>query len=235
VKKFLLFLIFSFFTFAICKAVIIKVEVKDVCLAEIKSLNVSLENLPKLQAEIYNSGSLPYSFRVSVEGENRVWSRKIFESPGEIKKVSLYFLPSNKTKMKIHFCNKIFEKEIETKEKVFQEGNWFSINKARVYSGFIVLEVVSNISSEVAIMPLQYPENLVIESYVGRLKTGKNFVKINFEGEITGERNISFVVASIDGKYFSTNEVKLERKVGLEYWFFYILDIFRIWLYLNLQ
>jgi len=60
---------------------------------------------------------LPYSFRVSVEGENRVWSPKIFEAPGEIKKVSLYFLPSNKTKMKIHFCNKIFEREIESKRK----------------------------------------------------------------------------------------------------------------------
>jgi hypothetical protein len=231
VKTLLLFLIFSLLAFVVCKAVIIKVEVKDVCLVEIKSLNVSSENLPKLQAEIYNSGSLPYSFRVSVEGENRVWSPKIFEAPGEIKKVSLYFLPSNKTKVKIHFCNKIFEREIEAKEKTFQEGNWFSINKARVYSGFIVLEVFSNASSEIAIMPLQYPENLIIENYVGRLKTGKNFVKINFEGEITSERKISFVVASIDGKYFSMSEVKLEKKVGLEYWFFYILDIFRIWLY----
>jgi hypothetical protein len=230
VKKLLLFLIFSLLTFVACKALIIKVEVKDVCLTEIKSLNVSLENLPKLQAEIYNSGSLPYSFRVSVEGENRVWGPKIFEAPGEIKKVSLYFLPSNKTKMKIHFCNKIFEKEIETKEKAFQEGNWFSINKARVYSNFIVLEVVSNVSSEVAIMPLQYPENLIIESYIGKLKTGKNFVKINFEGEIMSEKNISFVVASIDGKCFSTSEVKLEKKIGLEYWLFYFLDIFRIWL-----
>jgi hypothetical protein len=231
VKKLLLFLIFSLFTFSVSKALIIKVEVKDVCLVEIKSLNVSLENLPKLQAEIYNSGSLPYTFRFSIEGENRVWSPKIFEAPGEIKKVSLYFLPSNVTKMKIHFCNKIFEREIEAKEKVFQEGNQFSINKARVYSDFIVLEVFSNVSTEVAIMPFQYPENLIIENYVGKLKTGKNFIKINFEGEVTNERNIGFVVASIDGKYFSISEVRLEKKVGLEYWFFYILDILRIWLY----
>jgi hypothetical protein len=228
VRKFLLFLIFLFFAFAICEAVIIKVEVKDVCSVEINSLNVSLENLPKLQAEIYNSGSLPYSFRVSVEGENRVWSPKFFEAPGEIKKVSLYFLPSNKTKIKIHFCNKIFEREIEAKEKTFQEGDWFSIKKARVYSNFFVLEVYSNVSTEIVIMPLQYPENLIVESYIGKLKTGKNSVKINFEGGITSERNISFIVASIDGKYFSTSEVKIEKKVRLEYWLFYFLDNIKI-------
>jgi hypothetical protein len=194
-------------------------------------LNVSLEGLPKIDAEIYNSGSLPYTFRVLIEGENRVWSSKIFEAPGDLKRVSLYFLPSNETKMKIYFCNKIFEIEIEAREKVLQEENQFYINKARVYSNFIVLEVFSNVSSEVAIMPLQYPENLIIESYVGRLKTGKNFVKINFEGEIASERNISFVAASIDGKYFSTNEVKLEKKVGLEYWIFYIFDRIKLFLY----
>jgi len=231
VKKLLLLFLVILFVFTVGKSLMVNVDVRDVCSIEIKSLNVSLEGLPKIDAEIYNSGSLPYTFRVYVEGENRIWSQKIFEAPGEIKKVSLYFLPYNETKMKIYFCNNIFEREIEAKEKVFQEGNQFSINKARVYSNFIVLEVLSNVSSEVAIMPLQYPENLIIESYVGRLKTGKNFIKINFEGEIASERNISFVVASIDGKYFSTNEVKLERKVGLEYWFFYILDIFRIWLF----
>jgi hypothetical protein len=207
----------------------VNVDVRDVCSIEIKSLNVYLEGLPKIDAEIYNSGSLPYTFRFLIEGENRVWSSKIFGAPGDLKRVSLYFLPSNETKMKIYFCNKIFEREIEAKEKVFQEGNQFSINKARVYSNFIVLEVLSNVSSEVAIMPLQYPENLIIESYVGRLKTGKNFVKINFEGEITNERNISFVVASIEVKYFSMNEVKTEKKVGLEYWLFYFLDNIRIW------
>jgi len=209
----------------------VNVDVRDVCSIEIKSLNASLEGLPKIDAEIYNSGSLPYTFRVLIEGKNIVWSSKIFEAPGDLKRVILYFLPSNGTKMKIYFCNKIFERDLETKEKVFQEGNWFSINKARVYSNFIVLEVFSNVSSEVVIMPLQYPENLIVESYVGRLKTGKNFVKINFEGEITSERKMSFVVATIDGKCFSINEVKLEKKVGLEYWFFCILDIFRIWLY----
>jgi hypothetical protein len=231
VKK--LFLLFSviLFAFTVGKSLMVNVDVRDVCSIEIKSLNVSLEGLPKIDAEIYNSGSLPYTFRVLIEGENRVWSSKIFEAPGDLKRVSLYFLPSNETKMKIYFCNKIFEREIEAKEKVFQEGNWFSINKARVYSNFIVLEVLSNVTSEVAIMPLQYPENLIIESYVGRLKTRKNTVKINFEGEIASEKKISFIVASIDGKYFSMSEVKLERKVGLEYWFFYILDIFRIWLY----
>jgi len=208
----------------------VNVDVRDVCSIEIKSFNVSLEGLPKIDAEIYNSGSLPYTFRVLIEGENRVWSSKIFEAPGDLKRVSLYFLPSNETKMKIYFCNKIFEREIEAKEKAFQEEKWFFINEARVYSNFIVLGVLSNVSNEVAIMPFQYPENLIIESYVGRLKTGKNFVKINFEGEIASKRNISFAVASTDGKYFSTNDVKLERKVGLEYWFFYILDIFRIWL-----
>jgi hypothetical protein len=77
-------------------------------------------------------------------------------------------------------------------------------------------------------MPLQYPENLIIESYVGKFKNGKNFIKVNFEGEITNERNISFVVASLDGKYFSTSEVKIEKKVGLEYWLFYFLDNIRI-------
>ncbi|MCC5994165.1 MAG: hypothetical protein LM587_01030 [Candidatus Aenigmarchaeota archaeon] len=229
-KKLLLLFLIILFVFTVGKSLMVNVDVRDVCSIEIKSLNVSLEGLPKIDAEIYNSGSLPYTFRVLIEGENRVWSSKISEAPGDLKRVILYFLPSNETKMKIYFCNKIFEREIEPKEKAFHEGGWFSINKARVYSDFIVLEVYSNVSEEVVIMPLQYPENLIIESYVGRLKTGKNFVKINFEGEITSERNISFVVASIDGKYFSMNEVKLEKKVGLEYWFFYILDIFRIWL-----
>jgi len=230
VKKLLLLFLVILSVFTVGKSLMVNVDVRDVCSIEIKSLNVSLEGLPKIDAEIYNSGSLPYTFRVLIEGENRVWSSKIFEAPGDLKRVSLYFLPSNETKMKIYFCNKIFEREIEVKEKVFQEGNWFSIKKARVYSGFIVLEVFSNVSGEVAIMPLQYPENLIIESYVGKFKNGKNFIKVNLEGEITNERNISFVVASIDGKYFSMNEVKLEKKVGLEYWFFYILDIFRIWL-----
>jgi hypothetical protein len=230
VKKLLLLFLVILFVFNVGKSLMVNVDVRDVCSIEIKSLNVSLEGLPKIDAEIYNSGSLTYTFRVLIEGENRVWSSKIFEAPGDLKRVSLYFLPSNETKMKIYFCNKIFEREIEAKEKVLQEGNQFSINKARVYSNFIVLEVFSNVSSEVAIMPLQYPENLIVESYVGRLKTGKNFIKINFEGEIVSERNVSFVVARKDGKYFSMNEVKLEKKVGLEYWFFYILDIFRIWL-----
>ena len=229
-KKFLLVFLVILFVFTVGKSLMVNVGVRDVCSIEIKSFNVSLEGLPKIDAEIYNSGSLPYTFRVLIEGENRVWSSKIFEAPGDLKRVSLYFLPSNETKMKIYFCNKIFEREIEAKEKAFQEEKWFFINEARVYSDFIVLEVYSNVSSEVAIMLLQYPENLIVESYVGRLKTGKNFVKINFEGEITSERKISFVVASIDGKYFSMNEVKLEKKFGLEYWFFYILDIFRIWL-----
>jgi len=230
VKKLLLLFLVILLVFTVGKSLMVNVDVRDVCSIDIKSLNVSLEDLPKIDAEVYNSGSLPYTFRVLIEGKNRVWSSKIFEAPGDLKRVILYFLPSNETKMKIYFCNKIFEREIEAKEKVFQEGGWFSINKARVYSNFIVLEVYSNVSAEVSIMPLQYPENLIVESYVGRLKTGKNFVKINFEGEITSERKMSFVVATIDGKYFSTNEVKLEKKVGLEYWFFYILDIFRIWL-----
>jgi len=230
VKKFLLVFLVILFVFTVGKSLMVNVDVRDVCSIEIKSFNVSLEGLPKIDAEIYNSGSLPYTFRVLIEGENRVWSSKIFEAPGGLKRVSLYFLPSNETKMKIYFCNKIFEREIEAKEKAFQEEKWFFINEARVYSNFIVLGVLSNVSNEVAIMPFQYPENLIIESYVGRLKTGKNFVKINFEGEIASKRNISFAVASTDGKYFSTNDVKLERKVGLEYWFFYILDIFRIWL-----
>jgi len=231
VKNLLLLFLVILFVFTVGKSLMVNVDVRDVCSIEIKSLNVSLEGLPKIDAEVYNSGSLPYTFRVLIEGKNRVWSSKIFEAPGDLKRVILYFLPSNETKMKIYFCNKIFEIEIEAKEKVFQEWNWFSINKARVYSDFIFLEVYSNVSEEVAITPLQYPENLVIESYVGRLKTGKNFVKINFEGEITSERKISFAVASIDGKYFSMNEVKLEKKVGLEYWFFYIFDRIKLFLY----
>jgi len=226
-KKLLAFLVSSFLAFVISKAVIVKVDVKEICSVEIKSLNIFLENLPRMDVEIYNSGSLPYYFRLSVEGKNKVWSRKISEAPGDLKKVSLYFLPSNETKIKIHFCNKIFEKSIETKEKEFEEGDWFSIRKARAYSDFIFLEVISNVSSEIAIMPLNYPENWIIENYVGKLKVGKNFVKINFESEIISERNVSFVIASTDGKYFSKSEVKVERKIGLEYWLFYIFDIVR--------
>lgn len=223
-KKLLAFLVFSLFVFAISKAVIVKVDVKEICSVEIKSLNIFLENLPRMDVEIYNSGSLPYNFRVSVEGKNKVWSRKISEAPGDLKKVSLYFLPSNETKIKIHFCNKIFEESVETKEKEFEEGDWFSIRKARLYSDFIFLEVISNVSTEVAIMPLNYPENWIVENYIGKLKVGKNFVKINFESEIISERNVSFVIVSTDGKYFSKSEVKVERKIGLEYWLFYIFD-----------
>ncbi len=226
-KKLLAFLVFSLFVFAISKAVIVKVDVKEICSVEIKSLNIFLENLPRMDVEIYNSGSLPYNFRVSVEGKNKVWSRKISEAPGDLKKVSLYFLPSNETKIKIHFCNKIFEESVETKEKEFEEGDWFSIRKARLYSDFIFLEVISNVSTEVAIMPLNYPENWIVENYIGKLKVGKNFVKINFESEIISERNVSFVIVSTDGKYFSKSEVKVERKIGLEYWLFYIFDIVR--------
>jgi hypothetical protein len=226
-KKLLLFLLFNLFLFSASNSLIVKVDIKEACFVEIKSLSVSLENFPKLEAEIYNSGSLPYSFRILIEGENRVWSRKIFEVPGDLKKIRLYFLPSNETKMKIYFCNRIFEKSLDVKEKSFQKGDWFFVKKARVYSNFISLEILSNVSSDVVVIPLYYPENLIIENYEGRFKTGKNYVRVNFEGEIMGERNISFVIASTDGKYISASEVRLERKQGIEYWFFYIYDTIR--------
>jgi len=226
-KKLLAFLVFSLFVFAISKAVIVKVDVKEICSVEIKSLNIFLENLPRMDVEIYNSGSLPYNFRVSVEGKNKVWSGKYFEAPGDLKKLSLHFLPSNETTIKVYFCNKIFEKDIEAKEKSFEEGDWFSIKKARLYSEFIILEVISNVSTEAVIMPLKYPDNWIVENYIGKLKVGKNFVRINFESEFSDERNVSFAIVSTDGKYFSKSEVKVERKIGLEYWLFYIFDIVR--------
>jgi len=227
VNRLLTFFAFFLFAFVISNAVIVKVDVKEVCSVEIKSLNISLDNLTRLDIEIYNSGSLPYNFRVSVEGKNKVWSRKFFEAPGDLKKVSLYFLPSNETTIKVYFCNKIFEKDIEAKEKSFEEGDWFSIKKARLYSEFIILEVISNVSTEAVIMPLKYPDNWIIENYIGKLKVGKNFVRINFESEFSNERNVSFAIVSTDGKYFSESEVKVERKIGLEYWLFYVFDIFR--------
>jgi len=122
---------------------------------------------------------------------------------------------------------RIFEKSLDVKEKSFQKGDWFSIMKARVYSNFISLEILSNVSSDVVVMPLYYPENLIIENYEGRFKTGKNYIRVNFEGEIMGERKISFVIASTDGKYISASEVRLERKQGIEYWLFYIYDTIR--------
>jgi len=226
-NRLLTFLTFLLFAFIVSKAVLVKVDVKEVCLVEIKSLNISLDTLPKLDAEIYNSGSLPYNFRVSVEGKNKVWSQKIFEAPGDLKKVSLHFLPSNETKLKVYFCNKIFEKNIETREKSFEEGDWFSIRKARIYSDFIVLEVISNVSTDAAIIPLKYPDNWIVENYIGKLKVGRNFVRINFESDVKDERSVSFAIASTDGKYFSKSEVKVERKIGLEYWLFYIFDTLR--------
>jgi len=213
--------------------VIVKVEVKQICSAEIKSLNVSLENLPSVNIETYNSGSLSYHFRVSIEGKNRVWSQKVFTAPGDLKRLTLHFLPSNKTKIKIHYCDKVFEKEIESKEIEFKNEDWFYINFVRVYSNFLVAEIISNVSTEAVIMPFRYPENLIIENYVGKLKVGKNFIRVGIEGDLAEDKMI-FVVASIDGRYFSKSEARVEKPVGLKYWLFYFIDTFRVFVKISI-
>ncbi len=227
-KKFLLFL--STLLLPISFALIINVEIKDVCQVEVKSLNIDEKPIPKISAEIYNSGSLPYYFRVQIDGEARVWSAKTFSQPGEIKKVNLYFLPSNKTKLKIHFCNKILEREINISSFFANKTEDFESLIARAYDNFLIVEIFSKKEDKILLLPYSYPENWIIEENIENVKKGKNLMKINFESESFRERNITFFVYSFNSNSYSILNFKVEKKIGLEYWLFFLYDNFRLFL-----
>ncbi len=228
VKKFFLFLPILFLPISL--ALIISVEVKDVCQADIKSLKIEEKQIPKISSEIYNSGSLPYYFRVQVDGETRVWSPKIFSNPGEIKKIDLYFLPSNKTNLKIFFCNKILEKDINVSSFYANKTENFEALAARAYDKFLTLEIFSKEEGKILVMPYNYPENWIIEESVAKVKKGKNLIKMNFETEGFRERNVEFFVYSFNSNTYSILNFRIEKKTGLEYWLFLLYDNFRLFL-----
>jgi len=220
-KKIAFFVFILFLPIAF--SLLIKVDVRSICNLEIKSFLIDNTSLPRLQAEIYNSGSVPFKFRAYLNASSKFWSEEYTLAPGEIKVLNFRFIPSEENKLKIFYCANVLEKNFEANSHLNKTSD-FKIVSVRSYGNYLVFEIYSNVSTYLFVLPSEYPESWIIEANGKKVKQGKSLIKVNYS-PLGEENEIGVYLASKDG-YYTYQKVKIEKPIGLKFFFYYLHDNF---------
>lgn len=223
-KKIFFFLIL-FFLFNLAYSLTVKVEVKDLCKLEVKSFFIDRENIPKINAEFYNSGSIPIRFRVFLDSGARYWLKEKNINPGEISRAVLPFFPKEINKIKLFYCTNFSEYYFNVSDFNLTLDKSIKITSARSYGDILFIEVESEKDSYLFILPSEYPDSWFFEKGEGRVAKGKRIFRIFYSPLGNEEIEVGFYLVSSD-KTYNYQKVRIEKMVGIKY-ILYFYDYLR--------
>ncbi len=225
-KKFLpLLLILSIAPAAFCLA--IQASISDVYTTELKYFSYN-DSAQRFDAEVFNTGSIPYAAQLHLEVSNdsyyfQAWSNKRDMMPGNSALYHIYWIPNAtgeyKAKARIYYSGEILEKEFNISiQSLKGYESAFEILSTKTYQNFILVNIASSKdASDAAIIPMNFPRGWIIEQASSKdMKQGSTKqVLIQYDPSVWSRQMISIGILSLDGKYYSTQDVRLERERGL--------------------
>jgi hypothetical protein len=220
----ILFLIIFLASYAF--ALEIKLSVSDTTSAEIKyfEYNDSL-TIKKFSIEMLNNGSNPYPARALLEIQNESgttfsgWTQEKVMMPGNNAFFQIYWVPnysgSFTAKITVFFRGEKISKEfnISVTNQGSQRDN-FKILDVKTYRNMIEIDIDGPPDSgDIAVIPENMPKGWIIEQKVIHKYSKKAYIR--YGSLIWSREQIVLTIASLDGKYATSKQVRLERERGL--------------------
>jgi len=241
-KAKLLAFLFLLTLIPVANAVIIEVKIPKVLRGEISSFYYNISgNLMTFKVEFYNSGSIGYKSRVRIDVFNdsqqifTAWSEERKFVPGDRKIFELFWF-TNLTgnfsgRIRAYFANEIVEKEFKLEKSfAYPAEKAFSISNFRTYENAVVFDLKSEkYAGNVVIVPENIPLGWIFQQK--RLEIRENEVKtvaISYKPAIWSEENLTLSIASLDGKYFTQEEVRLKKESGFLGFIHYFIDVLKL-------
>jgi|GEM_PF-857394 len=233
-------------------AYFIEIDVEKVLGGDITSFYYnSSTDLVNFNIEFRNRGSIAYKARIRIDASKSsdsnetnetfsAWGPEKVFMPGDKKSSELCWY-NNETgnfsvRVRVYYAGEILEKffEIEKKESMIPqeqiERNMFEIRDFRTYDDFVIFDIVSKEDAkDVVIIPTKFRKGWIFEQEKIRLlKKGRyNTVALKYDPGVFAKDNITISIVSDDSKLFSEKTFTLEKKKGVEWVVFYIIDFIR--------
>ena len=241
--KKLLFIFFLCLPILLASATTIKVGVKEKIGGEISFFNIKETlDLVKFEIEFYNTGSIDYKARVRVDILNNseiiftAWSKEVYLSPGDRKKINLYWFSNNSgnftVRVRVYYGNEIEEKLFKFRKNYFNQSlKNIEISPIRVYDNFLVFDIETKENvSKLIIIPDHFLTTWIIEQKEIGIK-GRKTVSVDYLPVTLKERESKIIVVSSDGKYFGERNFVFKKEVGLKYYILFLIDKIKLAFY----
>jgi hypothetical protein len=222
----------------------IGVSVAETLEGEITSLLFdNRNNIIKFLPEFLNSGSIAYSGRIRIdvlkdsELISTIWSEEEAFMPGDRKNFEMYWFSDSKGvfsfKTRVYFGNEIKEYResvFEVAESVSPE-DVFKVKEFRTYDDFIVFDIYSDKDVEnLIIIPYRYTPGWIFEQKkIDSMKSNETrTIRVSYKPSVWGSKEVKLLIVSNDGEYSKEEIFTLEKKTGLEGFFYYIIDSLKL-------
>jgi hypothetical protein len=224
------------------EAVLIEVEVPGILDGRFNTIkHTNKEGLVKIDAEFYNTGSIPYKVRIRVDVYNQTesiftgWSKEKILAPGDRKVFTVYYysnLTGNFTaKVRAYYGNEIKEEVVSLEKAYATAKNVFKIENFRAYENFAAFDVlVTEATGNAVVIPSDFPSTWVVEQEsLGSMQKGqKKTVFMRYKPDVWVEDSIRITVVSEDGMYIGESMFKLKKASGILELLGYLLDMHRL-------
>jgi hypothetical protein len=210
----------------IAAATIIDVTVSDFINADViglKYMNISQKPI-KISFELFNAGSVGCKAlaRVDISKDSysfTAWSKPILLQPNDREYVELYWFPYNVSgnfsgRIRYYCANEIKEIKnfsIDVKDYISLSPS-IEIVSPKIFERKITLNVKSNATQDLIIIPLDFPKGWVIEQKKIHVEKGKmKYVELDYSKDMWKVGRLTIIAVSEEGDYgIKTIDIKKE-------------------------
>jgi len=246
-KIFLIYVICFLIIIEIAYSSMIEVGISEELKGNISSITYdNSSNIIKISIEFYNTGSIAYKTRVKVEFLDKdkvifnAWSQEKEFMPGDKKSFDTYWYTNNTgnffVRLKVYFGNEIleYEKFSFIVNKSLMPEDIFEVENFRTYDNYILFDVKSKEDVEkVIVMPDKYIPGWIFEQREIDIisKDSSKLVMLNYYPTLWMPSNISLIITSDKGKYYTERIFEMKKNKGLIGFFYRLVDGIRIALF----
>ena len=243
--KTIFFIISLFFLIPIVTAQILHVDIDEILNVEISAISYPkiTNNVFKVTAEIFNTGSAGYNSRLRLDVFNQSyllytgWGSEEPLLPG-IRTISdIYLYEPNTTgkftgRLRIYYANEINETEIDFEVKDLPlTQDIFEISDFRVYDDYIKFSLRSpkTVNNVIALVS-DYPMGWIFEqTKIEKLDQGdKISVTIPYQPSLWSESEIKLSIVTEDAEHYSNKSFTLVKEKGMWIYINQFLDGIRV-------
>jgi len=243
-RKIFLILICFLFLIGIAYSAVLEVGVAEILDGNISSINYDASsNVVRFSIEFYNIGSIPYKARIKTEIFDNSdlifsgWSQEKDFMPGDKKTFDTYWysncIGDYFAKLKVYFGNEIkeYKKFGFSVSEYVTPKDVFDIKYLRTYDNYIIFDVKSKEDvNNLRVIPNEYTSGWIFEQKeIGNIYGNRSkLVVLNYYPTLWKPSNVSLILVSGEGNYYTEKRVEMMKVGGLTGLFYYVIDSLRM-------
>jgi len=224
-RKIFLILICFLFLIGIAYSAVLEVGVAEILDGNISSINYDASsNVVRFSIEFYNIGSIPYKARIKTE----IFDNSDLIFSGWSNCIGDYF-----AKLKVYFGNEIkeYKKFGFSVSEYVTPKDVFDIKYLRTYDNYIIFDVKSKEDvNNLRVIPNEYTSGWIFEQKeIGNIYGNRSkLVVLNYYPTLWKPSNVSLILVSGEGNYYTEKRVEMMKVGGLTGLFYYVIDSLRM-------